>query len=204
MRPAGYPLKSIFQECPSVADARLFELYAREQWYGEEVNPGSYLFDRRLYPDYAFQVIKAYPRNSLVGFQTTIRVEQKAEVKNGVSYDVSFDDVVGQDKAKRKVKIVEKYLQDPEGFGRWAPHNILFYGVLALKDHDRQSPLCQNGGANSGGQVHQPDRRVRGRGSRQSTASTRRQRRWLPALYSSMSWTPLPWTGAIRTFEATY
>ncbi len=129
MRPAGYPLKSIFQECPSVADARLFELYAREQWYGEEVKPGCYLFDRRLYPDYAFQVVRAYPRNSVVGFQTAIRVEQKTEAKKGVSYDVSFDDVVGQEKAKRKVKIVEKYLEDPEGFGRWAPHNILFYGV---------------------------------------------------------------------------
>ncbi len=129
MRPAGYPLKSIFQECPSVADARLFELYAREQWYGEEVNPGCYLFDRRLYPDYAFQVVRAYPRRSVVGFETTIKVEQKAEVKKGVSYDVSFDEVVGQEEAKRKVKIVEKYLSDPEKFGRWAPRNILFYGV---------------------------------------------------------------------------
>ena len=112
-----------------MADARLFELYAREQWYGEEVNPGCYLFDRRLYPDYAFQVVRAYPRNSVVGLQTTIKVEQKVEGKKGVSYDVSFDDVVGQENAKRKVKIVEKYLQDPEGFGRWAPRNILFYGV---------------------------------------------------------------------------
>jgi len=129
LRPAGYPLKSIFQECPSVADARLFELYAREQWYGEEVNPGCYLFDRRLYPDYAFQVVRAYPRRSVVGFETTIKVEQKAEVKKGVSYDVSFDEVVGQEEAKRKVKIVEKYLLDPERFGRWAPRNILFYGV---------------------------------------------------------------------------
>ncbi|MCK9407378.1 MAG: AAA family ATPase, partial [Methanothrix sp.] len=91
LRPAGYPLKSIFQECPSVADARLFELYAREQWYGEEVNPGCYLFDRRLYPDYAFQVVRAYPRRSVVGFETTIKVEQKAEVKKGISYDVSLD-----------------------------------------------------------------------------------------------------------------
>ncbi len=129
LRPAGYPLKSIFQECPSVADARLFELYAREQWYGEEVKPGCYLFDRRLYPDYAFQVVRAYPRRSVVGFETTIKVEQKAEVKKGVSYDVSFDEVVGQEEAKRKVKIVEKYLSDPERFGRWAPRNILFYGV---------------------------------------------------------------------------
>lgn len=129
LRPAGYPLKSIFQECPSVSDARLFELYAREQWYGEEVSAGCYLFDRRLYPDYAFQVVKVYPRHSVVGFQTTIKVEQKAEAKKGVRYDVSFDDVIGQEKAKRKVKIVEKYLEDPEKFGRWAPRNILFYGV---------------------------------------------------------------------------
>jgi AAA family ATPase len=31
--------------------------------------------------------------------------------------------------AKRKVRIVQKYLQNPEKFGRWAPRNILFYGM---------------------------------------------------------------------------
>jgi AAA family ATPase len=129
LRPAGYPLKSIFQEQPVVSDPKLFELYAQEQWYGEALKPGCYLFDRRLYPDFAFQVIKVYPRHSVVGTETTIKVEQKAEPKSKVKYDVSFDDVIGQELAKRKVKIVEKFLEDPEKFGRWAPRNILFYGV---------------------------------------------------------------------------
>jgi AAA family ATPase len=129
LRPAGYPLKSIFQEQPVVSDPKLFELYAQEQWYGEALKPGCYLFDRRLYPDFAFQVIKVYPRYSVVGTETTIKVEQKAEPKSKMKYDVSFDDVIGQESAKRKVKIVEKFLQDPEKFGRWAPRNILFYGV---------------------------------------------------------------------------
>jgi AAA family ATPase len=129
LRPAGYPLKSLFQEHPVVSDARLFELYAREQWYGEAVKPGFYLFDRRLYPDFAFQVVKVFPRFSVVGTDTTIKVEQKAEPKNTVKYDVHFDDVIGQETAKRKVKIVQKFLHDPESFGRWAPRNILFYGV---------------------------------------------------------------------------
>jgi len=128
LRPAGYPLKSLFQEYPVVAEARLFELYAREQWYGESVKPGCYLFDRRLYPDFAFKVIKAYPRFSVVGSETVIEVEKKAEpVKT--EYDVRFCDVVGQESAKRKVKIVEKFLAEPEKFGKWAPRNVLFHGV---------------------------------------------------------------------------
>ncbi|MBN1234483.1 MAG: AAA family ATPase [Methanotrichaceae archaeon] len=129
LRPAGYPLKSIFQEHPVVSDAKLFERYAQEQWYGEKLAPGCYLFDSRLYPDFAFQVIKVYPRSSVIGSQTTIKVEQKEKPKNKVVYDVRFADVIGQETAKRKVKIVEKFLADPEKFGRWAPKNILFYGV---------------------------------------------------------------------------
>jgi len=128
IEPAGYPLKSFFQESPIVSDPKLFELYAREQWDGETVRPGCYLFDRRLYPDFAFKVIKVYPRFSVVGSETTIRVEQKAESPR-VEYDVKFEDVVGQEVAKRKVKIIEKFLAEPERFGRWAPRNILFYGV---------------------------------------------------------------------------
>lgn len=129
LRPAGYPLKSLFMEYPVVSDAKLFELYAREQWYGEAVKPGFYLFDRRLYPDFAFQVVKVFPKFSVVGTETTIKVEQKAAPKSTVKFDVHFDDVIGQETAKRKVKIVQKFLNDPDKFGRWAPRNILFYGV---------------------------------------------------------------------------
>ncbi|MDM7934161.1 MAG: AAA family ATPase, partial [Methanothrix sp.] len=128
LRPAGYPLKSVFQEHPVVSDPKLFELYAREQWYGETVRAGSYLFDRRLYPDFAFQVVKAYPSHSVVGSETAIKVEQKAEQKR-IESDDHFDDIVGQEMAKRKVRIIERFLQEPERFGRWAPRNVLFYGV---------------------------------------------------------------------------
>jgi AAA family ATPase len=128
LRPAGYPLKSIFQESPTVSDPKLFELYAREQWYGEVVKPGYYLFDRRLYPDFAFKVLQVYPRASVVGSQTTIVVEQKIETTKAMT-DVAFDDVVGQEIAKRKVKIIEKFLENPDKFGKWAPRNVLFYGV---------------------------------------------------------------------------
>jgi AAA family ATPase len=122
-------LKSVFQEYPVVSDPKLFELYAREQWYGEALKPGCYLFDRRLYPDFAFQVVRVYPNFSVVGTETAIKVEQKVEPKKGIEFDVQFEDVIGQETAKRKVKIVEKFLHDPEKFGRWAPRNILFYGV---------------------------------------------------------------------------
>jgi len=129
LRPAGYPLKSIFQERPVVSDAKLFQCYAQEQWYGEKLFSGCYLFDSRLYPDYAFQVVKVHPRSSVMGAQTTVKVEQTQRPRDKVSYDVRFDDIVGQETAKRKVKIVQRFLADPESFGRWAPRNILFYGL---------------------------------------------------------------------------
>ena len=129
LRPAGYPLKSAFQEHPVVADPRLFQRYAQEQWYGEKLYSGCYLFDSRLYPDYAFQVVRVHPRSSVMGAQTTVKVEQKEKQRNIVSYDVRFEDIVGQETAKRKVKIVQRFLADPESFGRWAPKNILFYGL---------------------------------------------------------------------------
>jgi AAA family ATPase len=129
LRPAGYPLKSVFQEHPIVADPKLFQRYAQEQWYGEKLFSGCYLFDNRLYPDYAFQVVKVHPRSSVMGAQTTIKVEQKEKQREIVSYDVRFEDIVGQETAKRKVKIVQRFLAEPEKFGRWAPRNILFYGL---------------------------------------------------------------------------
>jgi AAA family ATPase len=129
LRPAGYPLKSLFQEYPTVSDPKLFELYAREQWYGEVVKPGAYLFDRRLYPDFAFKVVQVHPRFSVVGSDTKIVVERKAEPASKQVVEVRFKDIVGQELAKRKVKVIEKFLADPEKFGRWAPRNVLFYGV---------------------------------------------------------------------------
>lgn len=128
LKPAGYPLKSIFQDYPAVSDPSLFERYARDQWHGEVVRTGSYLFDSRLYPDFAFKVVRVYPSNSVVGSRTQIEVEQEAERKLPM-VEVSFDDIIGQEMAKRKVKIIRRFLEDSESFGRWAPRNVLFYGV---------------------------------------------------------------------------
>ena len=163
LRLAGYPLKSIFQEHPVVSDPKLFELYAKEQWFGETLKPGGYLFDRRLYPDFAFQVVKVYPNFSVVGTETTIKVESKVEPKKGVEHNFHFEDIIGQETAKRKVKIIERFLQDPENFGRWAPRNILFYGVSGTgKTYDCQGTLFRGQSSYVGCEINQPNRRVCG------------------------------------------
>ncbi len=128
LSPMGYPLTSVFQDYPEVSNPRLFELYAQEQWHGEMVKPGCYLFDRRLYPDFAFKVIKAHPHASIVGSNTKIMVEQKRPLNRTIKSDVRFDEVVGQERARQKMRIIERFLTEPEKFGKWAPKNILFYG----------------------------------------------------------------------------
>lgn len=47
--------------------------------------------------------------------------------KNNIKIS-SFDEIIGQEYAKRKCYIIEKYLLNPSKFGKWAPKNILFYG----------------------------------------------------------------------------
>ena len=42
---------------------------------------------------------------------------------------MKLSDIVGQENAKNKVKVLTKYLENPEKFGPWAPKNILFYGL---------------------------------------------------------------------------
>ena len=39
-----------------------------------------------------------------------------------------MEDVVGQERAKTKCKIIMKYLKEPHKFKDWAPRNVLFYG----------------------------------------------------------------------------
>ncbi|MDP2767604.1 MAG: AAA family ATPase [Candidatus Methanoperedens sp.] len=130
VKPAGYPLKGIFHEYPEPSELDVFEFYAREQWNGFIIKKGDYLFDRRMFPDFAFKVMDVDPENSEIGKNTKFAV---------VNYDsdlfipeikpaVTFKDVVGQEKAKQKCKLIERYLKKPEKFGRWMPRNILFHG----------------------------------------------------------------------------
>ncbi|MCX9012437.1 MAG: AAA family ATPase [Candidatus Methanoperedens sp.] len=130
VRPAGYPLKGMFHEYPEASELDVFEFYAREQWNGFIVKKGDYLFDRRMFPDFAFKVVDVEPDNSEIGKNTKFVIEDYEpdffvpEMKS----TVSFKDIIGQEKAKQKCKLIERFLSDPVKFGKWAPRNVLFYG----------------------------------------------------------------------------
>ncbi len=130
VKPAGYPLKGMFYEYPEPSELDVFEFYAREQWNGFIVKKGDYLFDRRMFPDFAFRVIDVEPENSEIGKNTRFLVEDydveffTREIKSSVT----FPDIIGQEKAKQKCKLIKRFLSDPQKFGRWTPKNILFHG----------------------------------------------------------------------------
>ena len=132
---AGYPFNFGLLEGPNleISDKVLFEQYAIDQWSGTSVRTGSYLFDQKIIPDFAFKIITAYPEDSVIGENTSIEivipdVEKNDSIKR-IKSNVFFDDVVGQENAKKKSKLIYKYLKDPEKFGNWAPKNVLFYGL---------------------------------------------------------------------------
>jgi len=128
LRPLGYPLKASYHEYPVVDNPRVFEKYARDQWKGEYVSKGKLLFDYRMFPDFAFEVVSAEP-DGIITDSTRILVESPTRViETEIVKDVKLEDVVGQEEAKKKVKVILEYLKNPERFGRWAPRNVLFYG----------------------------------------------------------------------------
>jgi len=130
---AGFPFKLPVMDVSNleVENKELFEIYAKEQWIGSLAVEGSYLFDQRILPDFAFKIITAYPNNSIIGENTSIVLLNSDKNKDilSVKSDLSLDDVIGQQKAKTKCKVIMKYLKNPEKFADWAPRNILFYGV---------------------------------------------------------------------------
>jgi AAA family ATPase len=129
----GYPFLCNLVENPKIEifDKELFELYAREQWIGYTVKEGSFLFDQKLLPDFAFKIIKAHPDESKITQKTSILLMEVEEVREIQKVESNFkmSDVIGQDRAKTKCKIIIKYLQDPERFQEWAPRNVLFHGT---------------------------------------------------------------------------
>ncbi len=133
LKPAGYPFDfELMESNLEITDKALFEQYARDQWLGMEVNLNTYLFDQKIIPDYAFQVISVEPENSIISEKTKIKIiidDINKNKEDSVSKsNIKLSDVVGQVNAKNKIKVIEKYLVDPKKFGQWAPKNILFYG----------------------------------------------------------------------------
>ena len=126
----GYPLSGILDDEPQVENNDVFEYYARQQWNGYMVHKDEYLFDHRMYPDYAYKVIDVEPPDSIIGLHTSIIVEEAENDSSDFEFvsDVSIDDVVGQDAARQKCRLIERFLENPDKFGKWAPRNVLFFG----------------------------------------------------------------------------
>lgn len=131
----GYPFNFHLMENVQleIVDKTLFEHYAKEQWMGSVAIEGSYLFDQKILPDFGFKIVNAYPNHSMIGENTSIILfdkekKTKEEIKT-IQSDLKIEDIIGQDEAKNKCKIIMKYLESPEKFGQWAPRNILFYGL---------------------------------------------------------------------------
>lgn len=127
LKPAGYPMKSDFEH-PEISEPRVFDYYAKEQWFGASVKKGDYLFDRRMYPDFAFEIMNVEPKQATIGKSTVIVVQETENNIPQIAAGVMLEDIVGQQGAKKKCRLIERYLKDPESFGRWAPKNILFFG----------------------------------------------------------------------------
>ena len=134
LRAVGYPFDfNLMENDFEIKNKKLFEEYARDQWQGLEVNENSYLFDQKIIPDYGFEIITAKPNGSIISEKTKIILidEEINNVAEEIKIDTSvkLSDIVGQENAKNKVKVLTKYLENPEKFGPWAPKNILFYGL---------------------------------------------------------------------------
>ena len=131
----GYPFSFHLMDSPKleILDKSLFEHYAREQWIGAIAKEGSYLFDQKMLPDFGFKILKVYPNNSMIGKDTSIVLvnenEKTKQETEAIKSDLRIEDIVGQNEAKNKCKVIMKYLKNPEKFGQWAPRNILFYGL---------------------------------------------------------------------------
>ena len=133
IKPVGYPFDfNLMDDEVEITNPELFEEYAREQWLGLVVREKAHLFDQKIIPDYGFEIVTAKPDNSIISEMTKIKIitdEADKKIDNEIKTDIRISDIVGQENAKNKVKVINKYLENPESFGPWAPKNILFYGV---------------------------------------------------------------------------
>ena len=134
LKPVGYPFDfNLMEDDLEITNKVLFEEYAREQWLGLVVKENSFSFDQKIIPDYGFEIVSAKPNGSIISENTRIKIisQEVNKTKEDLKYksNIRFSDIVGQQNAKNKVKVVMRYLENPEKFGDWAPKNILFYGL---------------------------------------------------------------------------
>ncbi|MCK4849582.1 MAG: AAA family ATPase, partial [Candidatus Heimdallarchaeota archaeon] len=134
LTPVGYPLRGDEPAPPHLTtdDPSLFEHYAQSQWAGLVVKKGTFLFDSLLFPDYAFRAVNVEPDESQITKKTRIQlytkrnIEPKTLIRNE---QVRYTDIIGQDSAKEKCRVIGKFLNSKELMrSPWAPKNILFWG----------------------------------------------------------------------------
>ncbi|MHA2370576.1 MAG: AAA family ATPase [Candidatus Hodarchaeales archaeon] len=142
LKPVGYSLRPVegtgAEETPTLTtdDPRLFQEYALSQWEGSIASVGSFLIDQNLYPDFAFRVVHARPNPGLITRGTRIKLISPRGTQKVTPHrfalrmksDVQFSDIIAQEEAKEKCKIIQHYLAAPKKFGEWAPRCVLFHG----------------------------------------------------------------------------
>jgi AAA family ATPase len=131
LRPAGFPLRTPGEDKPlriTTDNPLLFQAYATDQWRGQRVKRGDFLFDQETFPNFAFEVTDVFPEGACITSTTRVVLESPQKSTSSVKTQVAFDDIIGNEPAKQKCRIIQKYLDSPERFGDWAPRNILFYG----------------------------------------------------------------------------
>ncbi|WP_457559383.1 AAA family ATPase [Candidatus Harpocratesius sp.] len=132
IEPSGYPIKP-FDAPDNInitinRDPKLFQAYATEQWLGLSVQVNDYIFDQLLIPDFAFKIISVEPNGATrIGTETNILLHQETQPRPNFQ-KISFEEIIGNDRAKEKADIIIAYLKNPDKFGEWAPRNILFHG----------------------------------------------------------------------------
>lgn len=131
LRPAGFPLRTPGDDKPlriTTDNPLLFQAYATDQWRGQRIKKGDFLFDQETFPNFAFEAIDVVPDDACITSATRIVLESMQRTTLNLRTHVTFHDVIGNQSAKEKCEIIQKYLASPEKFGDWAPRNILFYG----------------------------------------------------------------------------
>jgi len=131
LRPAGFPLRTPGDDKPlriTTDNPLLFQAYATDQWRGQRVKKGDFLFDQETFPNFAFEVVDIAPDGSCITTTTRVVLESLQRTTFNLRTKVTFDDIIGNEAAKEKCRIIQRYLASPNKFGEWAPRNILFYG----------------------------------------------------------------------------
>ena len=102
LKTAGYPFDfELMENALEITDKRLFEQYARDQWLGMEVASGTYLFDQKIIPDFAFKVVSIKPENSIISEDTKINIiieKNKESTLKSTKSNIKLSDIIGQAK----------------------------------------------------------------------------------------------------------